>query len=250
MADDRDYVCTIPENMADADIESLMAFVRERGLGTQTSGAFSMRACRTKGRLVLQRRRWLTSSLDEIAFLETPDALAEFGSLLSRQRPVIMAYHGSNAAASRRVCKALEDRGTLGWVAAALFRVQKASSRAKVYRGGLRHTSYRNLAYDRKNDQLIGLVVLLEDDDCSLVWGWGSDDGGHAVLYVELPTGQVSFHATQRLTGPDYRGVWDRQPGQSEPRIIEFCEDVLRAGNANKSDMAFGSTGSKACLVE
>jgi hypothetical protein len=45
-------------------------------------------------------------------------------------------YHGSNGGATRSFCVRLEKCGQLGRIAAALFRAQKASARAKVYHGG------------------------------------------------------------------------------------------------------------------
>ena len=65
-------------------------------------------------------------------------------------------YHGSNGAATTRLMRALEARGRLGLIAAALFRAMKASARAKKYHGGIERgygdkahfVSYRSLAHD------------------------------------------------------------------------------------------------------
>ncbi len=144
------------------------------------------------------------------------------------------AYYGSDSGMSRSVCRTLEKSGGLGRIAAELFRVQKASSRAKVYRGGIRRgnghrQSFRTLAYGRKNQGLAKLAALLQANNCGLVWGWAKDPGqfrAKFVLYIDLPQGQVSFHSTERFAGPDYPGRWDQQH-LSETRIIELCDTLL-----------------------
>jgi hypothetical protein len=137
------------------------------------------------------------------------------------------AYYGSDAVASRRVCAALKRLGPAGRVAAGLYRVQKASSRAKVYRGGNGDYSFRELAYARKNNLLRRLCEVLAES--GLVWGWGIDEGqpfNHHVLYVDLPCGQVSFHSGERMAGPDYPGQWDGKR-VSEARVISYCAHLL-----------------------
>lgn len=145
-------------------------------------------------------------------------------------------YYGSDGGATRSYCRRLEATGHRGRIAAQLFRVQKASSRAKVYRGGIKrggqHTSYRSLAYDRKGECIEQLCHLLDADNCGLAWGWAVDPTRtHAayILYVDLPQGQVSFHSTERYVGLDYGGKWDGQHG-SETRIIAFCDYVMASG--------------------
>jgi hypothetical protein len=64
-----------------------------------------------------------------------------------------------------------------------------------------------------------------------LTWGWGIDENDYNpchVLYVDLPTGQVSFHAIERGPGPgpDYPGEWDSKY-ESADRIIRFCDMVI-----------------------
>lgn len=143
-------------------------------------------------------------------------------------------YYGSNGGATRSFCKRLEKLSHLGRIAAALFRAQKASTRAKVYHGGFRSNggewnSYRELAYERKGECLCALCELLAEDSCGLRWGWRDDPKqSHAryVLYVELPEGQVSFHSTERHDGPEHEGDWDGQR-KSEERILEFADAVL-----------------------
>ena len=63
-------------------------------------------------------------------------------------------------------------------------------------------------------------------------WGWKRDPktpGYEWVLYVDLPTGQCSFHSADRLNGPDYQGDWDGI-GMSQERICRYCDMV--AGEA------------------
>lgn len=143
-------------------------------------------------------------------------------------------YDGSNGGATRSYCTRMEQKGQLGRIAAQLFRVQKASSRAKVYRGGIqccngRRDSYRDLAYQRKNECIAKMCDVLDADSCGLIWGWGVDpkqSRATYVLYVDLPQGQVSFHATRKYVGPDYTGKWGGSR-ESESRIITFCDGVM-----------------------
>ena len=143
------------------------------------------------------------------------------------------AYNGSNSGASKSVCSQLEKKGRLGRIAAELFRIQKTSSRAKKYRGGVStdvySRSYRGLAYERKDKVLDRLCDILYNDACGLTWGWARDNSQLAAkyfLYIELPQGQISFHSRDRYVGDNYSGGWDGQQA-SEARIIEFCEMVL-----------------------
>lgn len=168
-------------------------------------------------------------------------------------------YDGSDAAATKTLYGRLSLCGPLGLIAVDLFRAQKSSARAKLYRGGVRGIgSYRDLAYERKEWSLNQLCTALEQQDGknnNIRWGWKEDPVvpfGNLpswVLYVDLPfvigdpalmsaaaldSGaaeeivyrQVSFHAPRRGTGPDYPGEWDRQSASAQ-RIIEFCERLL-----------------------
>lgn len=140
-----------------------------------------------------------------------------------RRMTAKQAFNGSDAAVTRGFLKRLESCGQEGVIAAALFRCQKASTRAKMYRG-----SHRDLAYDRKSEVMETLCQIL-DESGTLRFGWKIDplqDYAPWVLYVDLPLGQVSFHSLERGTGPDYPGVWDRESA-SESRIVAFCDDVL-----------------------
>jgi hypothetical protein len=143
-------------------------------------------------------------------------------------------FDGSDAAVTRRYLKTLEARDD-GIVAAMLFRAQKASYRAKHYRGSTqdrfgRLRSFREIAYDRKSESLAGLCKILLKFWPAAKWGWGRDPGQPDcphVLYIELPTGQVSFHSVGRFEGPDFAGEWDHARGTSADRIIQFCDNVM-----------------------
>lgn len=116
----------------------------------------------------------------------------------------------------------MNAEGPLGELAVALFRAQKRSTAAKAYRGG----KYRSAAYDVKSWSLTEVCRIMGVHEFGLLWGWkydGSAINFEWVLYVELPTGQCSFHSAERLAGPDYQGTWIPQPG-SLPAILEFCD--------------------------
>ena len=133
------------------------------------------------------------------------------------------AFDGSDASVTRLFLKRIDQGGAEGTLAAQLFRVQKASARAKVYRG-----DYGEMAYNRKSAAIRQLCALLGDKS-EIRWGWKEDPAeGYAtwVLYVDLPQGQVSFHSPDRHDGPDYIGEWDRQFA-SEERIVGYCKSVL-----------------------
>ena len=130
----------------------------------------------------------------------------------------------------------------------ALWRAQLGSDAAKRFRdyrptleGGpnprdtvrlwMVRGSYAADAYGRKDEALREAVRLLADTD--LTWGWATDPARvgrrySEVLYVDLPTGQVSFHASSRLPNcPDYPGEWDGVPGASTRRIEAAVRAVL-----------------------
>lgn len=124
-------------------------------------------------------------------------------------------------------------RDQCGHVAVNLFRACKASERAKVYRGGQRgNGSYRGMAYDRKQWAMDNLCRALGEHAgiLGISWGWGTDDKQpmhRDVLYVDLPTGQVSFHTAGRGKGPDYLHQWDGVPGQGPDRVCRWVARVL-----------------------
>ena len=141
---------------------------------------------------------------------------------------VTTVYNGSDGEATRALYADLERVGPQGVIALNLFRAQKNSARAKVYRGG----GYRGKAYDRKQWAMDNLVAALGEHAkaLSISWGWKEDPlqaKHNQVLYVDLPTGQISFHTELRGPGPDYESDWDGLTMQSPGRICRWCATLL-----------------------
>ena len=137
-------------------------------------------------------------------------------------------YHGSDGELTKHYYAKLTALGPIGIVAVNLFRAQKCSTRAKAYRG----RRYKDDAHARKAWSIGELVDALIDygQELGLMsWGWKLDPAEEFaswVLYVDLPgVGQVSFHCTERLSGPDYQGKWDGRHA-SESRILEYCKTI------------------------
>jgi hypothetical protein len=149
---------------------------------------------------------------------------------------VYAVYKGSDGEATKALYAVLRERGVTGALAVELFRAQKASERAKLYRGGVRgQGSYRGMAYDRKQWAMDNLCKALLQSCSLLQWGWGVDDKQAVhrhVLYVDLPTGQVSFHTGARGEGADYGKPWDGMPGQSADRICRWVARILAPAEA------------------
>lgn len=144
-------------------------------------------------------------------------------------------YAGSDGEATKGLYQALEAHGPIGVVAVNLFRAHKASARAKVYRGGIRgQGAYSRLAYERKDWALANLTTTLTHHAAplGLRWGWAADPEAavyRAVLYVDLPTGQVSFHTGHRGVGPDYAEPWDGVRDVGAARICGWIDGLLQA---------------------
>ena len=143
-------------------------------------------------------------------------------------------FEGNDAATTRAYYAALWRRGPIGEFAAHLMRAQKASTRAKRYRGGIAGVgSFSDLAYQQKHDALIRLcswlISLGGTIQPAIRWGWKRDPlqaFAKWVLYVDLPSGQVSFHSIERFGGPDYPAEFDGSHASAE-RIIAFCDFVF-----------------------
>jgi hypothetical protein len=116
----------------------------------------------------------------------------------------------------------LESLGPAGLIAAFAFRVQQASDEAKDHiehrfnaqTGAEYGRAASRDAYGSKNWAMQRLYFALVDyaDQLGITWGWRSDPKTPShphVLYIDLPTGQVSFHAEHRGHGPDYPAEWD-----------------------------------------
>ncbi len=153
----------------------------------------------------------------------------------------IDVYKGSDGELTKRYYAELEKCGPIGLVALHLFRAQKASERAKLYRGGVRgQGSFRSMAYDKKTWSMQNLCKALAQhgDALGIRYGWKEDlntvfdNRASWVLYVDLPQGQVSFHSPSRGIGPNYPGDWDGQRGMSVQRIVDFCESLFARSQA------------------
>lgn len=146
---------------------------------------------------------------------------------------VVKIYEGSNGDATKAMYDMLKQYGPVGDIAVNVFRAHKNSARAKVYRGGVRGKgSYKSMAYERKRWAMENLAKSLCEyaDRANIKWGWGVDrkeNKHNTVLYIDLPTGQVSFHTDARGPGPDYPGRWDGERGASVGRVCEFVAKVL-----------------------
>lgn len=139
-------------------------------------------------------------------------------------------FDGSDGLKTRAYYADLEKRGPIGQAAVRLFRAQKTSTRAKLYRG----RSYKSAAYDVKSWSMGELCRVLAEhgDSLGIAYGWKRDpntvfgEEPSWVLYCDLASyGQVSFHSPSRGAGPDYPGTWDGQH-LSEHRILVFCDRV------------------------
>lgn len=151
---------------------------------------------------------------------------------------ILSIYEGSNGDATKALYAELEQRGPLGIVALNLFRANKNSARAKVYRGGIRGKgSFKSMAYERKQWAIDNLVSVLTQhaEALGITWGWGVDEKQEYhrhVLYVEAPTGQISFHVRDRGDGPDYAAGWDGVRGASPQRACSLAARVLEGAMA------------------
>jgi hypothetical protein len=144
-------------------------------------------------------------------------------------------FNGSDGDRTKALYAQLDAMGPVGVVAVNLFRAQKSTSRGKAYRGGpTERGSYASMAGFRKQWALDNLsrVISEHQEALGLTWGWKLDpshEGHRWVLYVNLPTGQVSFHTDHRGDGPDYLADWDGQPNTSTTRILGWIEDLFKA---------------------
>lgn len=136
---------------------------------------------------------------------------------------LLRVYDGSDGAVTRALYAQLEPLGPAGVVAVNLFRAQKCSDRAKVYRG----RGFSQEAYRRKQWSMDNLCTALTAHGVTLgfPWGWHEDptQAFHRwVLYVDLPTGQVSFHTDHRGVGPEYASAWDGVRAAAPGRILRW----------------------------
>ena len=136
-------------------------------------------------------------------------------------------YCGSDGGATMGLYAELDKLGPAGVVAINLFRAHKASARAKVYR-----RRFKGPAYDKKQWSMNNLCEVLGEHavELGIEWGWQEDPEQtyhRWVLYVDLPTGQVSFHTDHRGDGPDYDKPWDQQPKTGADRICRYIAGLF-----------------------
>lgn len=146
---------------------------------------------------------------------------------------IMSTYEGSDGNATQNLYRQLVEIGPAGVVAMNLLRASKCSERAKKYRGGDGKGSYRQQAYQRKQYSIECLDRELRShaEALGIRWGWGRDPAQarhDAVLYVDLPMGQVSFHTGVRGMGPDYPGAWDGVRGAGASRIISWSASLFQ----------------------
>ena len=86
----------------------------------------------------------------------------------------IEVFAGSDAEVTKSYYAILSKRGPAGLVAINLMRAQKCSSRAKLYRGGIRGVgSFRSMAYDTKNWAMSNLCEVLDNHGARLKISFG-----------------------------------------------------------------------------
>lgn len=141
---------------------------------------------------------------------------------------VKMVYDGSSGDRTRQLYAELEAIGPIGVIGANVLRATKRSQRAKTYRGG----RYRGAAYDVKNWAMENLdrELAVHGQTLNIEWGWEEDQKQEFhkwVLYIDIPTGQVSFHTAARGEGPYYADVWDGVRGIGAFRACRWCAQLL-----------------------
>jgi hypothetical protein len=168
----------------------------------------------------------------------------------SDYRALRKIYEGSDGALTQALYAHLSSLGAPGIIAANLFRASKNSHKAKLYRG----SPYRGMAYERKAWALQNLTKELMSyaAPLGLQWGWGVDEDSpyfQAVLYLDLPTGQVSLHTKTRLSGPEYLHRWDGEKGLGGVRVCRFVEMVMEGQDVRskprKPNEVASSSGSR-----
>lgn len=142
------------------------------------------------------------------------------------EQQVWKVYLGSNGLATQKLYKELEILGPAGVVAMNLFRAHKASTRAKKYRG-----HWKGGAYEKKQWSIGNLVkeLLAHGPTLGVSFGWKKDpceEWNPWVIYVDLPSGQASFHLPDRGQGPDYPGEWSGLR-ESDQHIMKFVAATL-----------------------
>lgn len=173
-------------------------------------------------------------------FPNNPEKVAEIIRNASLTEPpdlaaILAIYNGSDGDATMALYAKLKLLGPAGVIAMNLFRAHKTSNRAKLYKGGMKGLgSYRAASYQRKAYSLQELCKALPEyaEALGIQWGWKEDlkqQNFNQVLYVDLPTGQVSFHSFDRYAGPNYPGEWDGIHAIGHQRICNWCAHLFGA---------------------
>lgn len=162
-------------------------------------------------------------------------------------RGLLNVYGASDGDATTTLYDELRAMGPVGEIALNMFRAQKNSARAKMYRPG--RFGFRSDAYARKNDSIHRLTdaLALHAASAGIVWGWLEDDTRDVhnwILYVDLPTGQVSFHTVARGQGPNYKGRWDGVRQAAPPRICHWIASLFDPAAASQWPAGGVSVGS------
>lgn len=136
-------------------------------------------------------------------------------------------YNGSNGDDTKQLYVELSMLGPAGELVVNLFRANKNSVRAKKYK----RRSSTGAAYQTKQWAIENIERLLKRHATALgiVWGWKGDpaQARHRwVIYVELPTGQVSFHTGDRGDGPSFPGEWCGEFASAD-RIIALAAHLI-----------------------
>jgi hypothetical protein len=119
----------------------------------------------------------------------------------------------------------LEGHGPTGEIASFMLRAQ-------IYSDAAKSADTRSDAqdiYSRKNWAMQRLYFALKAHAASagLEWGWGPDPDTRYyphVLYVDVPTGQISFHSPWGGQ-PQYTKSWDGS-GDTRERIIAWAQTI------------------------
>jgi hypothetical protein len=156
------------------------------------------------------------------------------------QAGLFRAANASRASQTRRRNKLLAAT-PYGRFLAALQKAQQASDQAKSRAAnGLKRRQYEDGSeYEGANyyrsrcarDRDYQKKAQCIDEACAMrlamgeyfQWGWRQDGSNDVpwVVYFDLLTGQVSFHARKRGPGPNYAKTWDGVQGASPQRIEE-----------------------------
>lgn len=161
----------------------------------------------------------------------------------------LQIYEGSDGDATKLLYNRLEALGPVGTIALNLFRAAKCSERAKLY-----SRKFRGEAYGRKQWSLRNLDAALtaHAEALGLSWGWKRDPAQalHCwVLYVDIPTGQVSFHTDVRASLRDYGGEWTGIGG-GPYRIVNWCDRLLgESESAPVTVLTFQPVATQASLL-